>query len=316
MTAIPEPEHTTINAIDAYHQSQQDKPRPHMGVSQLGQPCDRRLWLQFRWAVQERFPGRILRLFRRGQDEEARLIEDLRAAGLVISETDESGRQHAVRFSAHLSGSMDGIVESGVPEAPHKPHVFEAKTHSAKSFSDMCKKGVEKSKPQHWAQCHAYMHGKGIDRALYVAVNKDDDSIYVERIRYDKALAEKLVERGNRIVGSDRLPQPVSADPSWYICKMCPAHAFCHKGELPKEINCRTCLHATAGPNGWHCERWDSAIPEEWQRVGCGSHAIHPDLVPWKMLDSPDGVTAAYEIDGERVLVGEGGISSKEALGA
>lgn len=315
MTEIPPPQDNIPDRIYGVFQANQEPPRPHLGLSQIGHPCDRWLWLSWRWAIVEKFPGRILRLFRRGQDEEARLIEDLRAAGLVVSEADEQGRQHGVRFSAHLSGSMDGIIESGVPEAPHKPHIFEAKTHSTKSFSDLCKKGVQKSKFQHFAQCQTYMHGKGIDRALYVAVNKDDDSIYVERIRYDKDVAEKLVERGHRIVASDRMPEPVSSDPSWYQCKMCPAHALCHKSALPKEVNCRTCLHATAGAEGWHCERWGAAIPEDVQRTGCDSHAIHPDLVPWKMLDSPDGVTAAYEIDGQRVLVGEGGVSSTYVLG-
>lgn len=315
MATIPPPTDNLPDRIYAMFEANQSPPRPHLGLSQIGHSCDRWLWLQWRWAVIEKIRGRILRLFRRGHDEEARLIEDLRAAGLVISETDEQGNQHAVRFSAHLSGSMDGIVESGVPEAPEKPHVLEVKTHNAKSFKDLCRQGVEKSKPMHWAQCHTYMHGKGIDRALYVAVNKDDDSIYVERIRYDKALAERLIERGHRIVNSERMPEPVSADPSWYICKQCPAHAFCHRGALPREVSCRTCLHSTAGADGWYCERWQAPIPLEWQRVGCNSHAIHPDLVPWKMLESPDGVTAAYEIEGERVLVGEGGISSREVLG-
>lgn len=316
MTEIPPPTDNIPDRIYAAFEAEQSPPRPHLGLSQIGHPCDRWLWLSWRWAVIERFPGRILRLFRRGQDEEARLIEDLRAAGLDISECDEEGRQYAVRFSAHLSGSMDGIVYSGVPEAPHKPHIFEAKTHSAKSFAELCKKGVEKAKYQHYAQCQTYMHGQDIDRALYVAVNKDDDSIYVERIRYDRTTAERLVARGHRIVGSDRMPEPVSSDPSWYQCKMCPAHSFCHKGQATQEVNCRTCLHATAGDDGWYCERWQDHIPEWFQRQGCGSHAIHPDLVPWQMLDSPDGVTAAYEINGERVLVGEGGKSSREVLNA
>jgi hypothetical protein len=70
MTAIPPPIHTIANLIDEHHASQPDEPRLHLGGSMLGHPCDRWLWLSFRWAVREKFPGRIRRLFRRGNNEE------------------------------------------------------------------------------------------------------------------------------------------------------------------------------------------------------------------------------------------------------
>ena len=73
-------------------------------------------------------------------------------------------------FSVRWSGSIDGIIEKGVPEAPTKRHILECKTHSLKSFKDLCDKGVQESKPQHWCQMQLYMHGTGIDRALYFAV--------------------------------------------------------------------------------------------------------------------------------------------------
>ena len=132
MTKIPEPNHTITNLVDKYHEAHQDKPRPHMGCSLLGHPCDRWLFLNFRWAVVERFSGRILRLFRRGQNEEQTVIRDLKSIGLVITHT--GGEQSRVDFGSHVSGSLDGIVHSGVPEAPNKFHVLEIKTHSQKSY--------------------------------------------------------------------------------------------------------------------------------------------------------------------------------------
>ena len=315
MTEIPPPTDNLPARIYAALEAQREPPRLHMGVSQLGHPCDRWLWLSFRWAVIEKHAGRILRLFRRGQDEEERLLEDLQAAGLVIR--DEENGQHRVSFSAHVSGSMDGIIEFGVPEAPAKPHVLEMKTHSAKSFSDLCKHGVEKSKFQHWVQCQLYMYGAGIDRALYVAVCKDDDQIYVERIRMDRVLAQRYVALGLRLSMDERMPEPVSTDPSWYQCKMCPAHAFCHQGQGTREVNCRTCAHATPTEAGWHCGRWASDIPLEWQRTGCRSHVPHPDLVPWKMGESPDnGISGLFVINGEWVAVGESGVDSREIINA
>lgn len=302
---IPESENSIPALIDKYHESRAEPPRPHMGCSQLGHVCDRWLWLSFRWAVQPTFPGRILRLFRRGHQEEANIISDLRAIGLDIRHAG-ANNQKRVNFGCHVSGSLDGIIESGVPEAPKSQHIAEFKTHSKKSFDALAKDGVEKSKPDHFIQMQVYMHGTGIDRALYVAVCKDDDRLYTERVYYVQAIAEKYIDRGRRIAMTDRLPPPISTDASWYQCKFCPAYDFCHQDKITKHVNCRTCAHSTAKEEGtWRCERHDAdGIPVDFQRTGCDSHVLHPDLVPWKREDGIDQWTAIYVINGHRVANG------------
>ena len=314
---IPESNHSIQALVDKHHESQAEPPRGHMGCSQLGHACDRWLWLSFRWAVQPKFPGRILRLFRRGQMEEATIVSDLRAIGLDVR---GSGKQQTrVDFGCHVSGSIDAIIESGVPEAPKKRHIAEFKTHSAKSFADLEKKGVADSKPEHWVQMQLYMHGTKVDRALYLAVCKDDDRIYTERINYDQEAAEKAIERGHRLALDDHMPPPISTDPSWYQCKFCDAHEFCHESKTTKHVNCRTCAHSTATKaSEWHCVRWDAVVPLEAQHTGCEGHVLHPDLVPWQRKDGPDEFTAMYVVGGVSVANGdpeiEGVYSSKELL--
>lgn len=307
MTKIPDSQHSITSLIDQYHeqQAEHDKPRPHLGCSQLGHPCDRWIWLAFRWAVRQQTPGRLLRLFRRGKMEEATIIADLRAIGIDVRCTGEN--QARVDFGAHVSGSADGIIESGVPEALKKRHVLEIKTHNKASFDELERHGVQKAKPEHWVQMQLYMHGLKIDRALYVAVCKDDDRLYTERVRYDKDAAERYLERGRRIALSDRMPEPISADPSWYQCKMCPAHSFCHETHLTDQVNCRTCAHSTPKADStWRCERFDAdGIPVDFQHQGCECHVLHPDLVPWPLRDGPDRWTACFEIDGVLVQNGE-----------
>jgi hypothetical protein len=291
-------------AIDAAHESREESPRLHLGASMLGHHCDRWLWLSFRWAVREKFSGRMLRLFRRGQLEEATIVQDLRAIGIDIGST--GGAQARVSFGKHVSGSIDGIIESGVPGAPNTRHVAEFKTHSKKSFDELARDGVEKAKPMHWCQMQVYMHGKGIDRALYVAVCKDDDRIHSERIRYDEAAATALVERGQRITMTERMPEPCpGAGPDWYQCKFCAAYDFCHKTHLATEVNCRTCAHVTPLETSFRCERWAQDVPTEVQPLGCDCHVAHPDLVPWKMLDSDSQFIARWLIDGVTVANGE-----------
>ncbi len=309
---LPEPMHSISSLIDQYYSDRQEPPRPHMGCSLLGHKCERYLWLNFRWAVVEKFDGRVLRLFRRGHNEEETIISDLRSIGIDIRSS-----QRRVDFGSHVSGSLDGVIEKGVPDAPKARHVAEFKTHSKKSFDDLLKHGVEKSKPMHFTQMQIYMHGTGIMRALYVAICKDDDRLYTERVKYEKAVAEAAIERGKRIALSDRMPEPMpNGSRDWFECKFCPAHAFCWKKEPTKEVSCRTCAHATPMTNStWRCERHEAdGIPVEFQRKACDDHVIHPDLVPWPMTGSEDGLHVTWDINGRKILNGPDGYKSREII--
>ncbi|MGL4404421.1 MAG: hypothetical protein ACRCT6_01560 [Notoacmeibacter sp.] len=299
MTALPAPPDPIADAIDAAFASENQAPRFHLGLSYAGHHCERWIWLSFRWAVREKFEGRILRLFRRGQDEEARFKTALAKVGILVKDD-----QKQVSFGAHVSGSIDGIA-TGLPQSA-KPHLVEFKTHSLKSFNDLKAKGVQASKPIHYAQMQAYMLGLGLDRALYGAVCKDDDRLHFERIKLDKPFALALVNRAKRIALSDRLPDPISTRPDWYQCKMCPAHSFCHETKLTNQVSCRTCAHSTALIDStWHCGRHDCEIPKEHQFEGCQDHVLHPDLVPWELNGELSTSTmAVYTIDGVPVSNG------------
>lgn len=291
-----------------------EPPRPHLGASIIGDPCDRRLWLAFRWAVLEKFSGRILRLFRRGKEEERFVIDDLRAAGFVVHETaPEIDQQFQVK-DGHFGGSLDGML-SGMPGGLAQQYVLEIKTHGETSFKSLTGSGVKKSKPVHYAQMQVYMHMTSVSKALYVAVNKNDDSIYTEVVDHDKQFAQGLIDRAKRIIDSARLPEPLSTDSSWYQCKFCPAHSFCHKKERVQSVNCRTCARSTPKPDGsWHCDRWDSSVPLEVQYKGCDEHIIHPDLVPWEMSPGSSEHTVYWKIGEKHVLNGSGGFKSAEIL--
>ena len=57
---IPEPINTTAAAIYALHERNNvEQPREYLGMSQIGELCERQLWLSFRWAVREQFEGRL-----------------------------------------------------------------------------------------------------------------------------------------------------------------------------------------------------------------------------------------------------------------
>lgn len=275
----------TVTAIYAHWASTLPQPRAYLGGSVLGQECERRLWYSFRFATGgEGFDGRMLRLFDRGQREEAVFVQELRAIGCTVHELDPSTGQQ-FRFKAahgHAGGGIDGVA-LGVPEAPKTWHLVEMKTHNARSFAELQKGGVAKSKPEHWAQVQIYMRWAALDRTLYLAVNKDTDELYAERVKVDTEAGEALEAKAERIIFAAEPGLRLSEDPSFFKCKFCPASTVCHTAKLPP-VSCRTCLHATPERDGdgrWSCALAspELAIPLDVQRRGCDSHLYIPALL-------------------------------------
>ena len=65
-------------------ESLKQEPRTHLGISEIGENCSRKLWYKFRWFAFEEFSGRMLRLFQRGHREEERYINYLEAIGCKV----------------------------------------------------------------------------------------------------------------------------------------------------------------------------------------------------------------------------------------
>jgi len=299
MAVLPPPPTPTLSAIHAaYEADAGDGFRAHLGASIIGRECMRALWHDFRWTTREQFTGRMLRLFETGQLEEARLVRNLRRTGATVLDTDpETGRQWQVEaHGGHFGGSLDAVA-IGLLEAPKSWHVLEFKTHSARSFAELKRDGVVKSKPQHAAQMQVYMHLTGIARAMYVAVCKNTDEIYIERLKADRAEGERLLARAKSVIFAAKPGPRISNDPAWWQCRLCAHHDLCH-GSKDAQRNCRTCLHATPVEDGWHCARHDRMLASTDQRQGCGNHLFIPDLVPGEPVDAGDDHVLYHMPDG------------------
>ncbi|GAB5501172.1 MAG: hypothetical protein PsegKO_34830 [Pseudohongiellaceae bacterium] len=317
MALLPDKAQPIRDAVfAAYEADRNDEFRDHLGASIIGQECERALWYGFRWASKTDFPGRVLRLFETGNLEEDRLVRNLRRIGATVLDRDpETGRQWRVEAPAeyggrHFGGSLDGLAHN-LPEAPKTWHVVEFKTHSAKSFRQLSK-GVKTAKPQHWAQMQVYMHLMRLTRALYMAVCKDTDDLYTERVKYDCEAAEALLKRAKRVIEGDRPPAKLSEDPDYYLCRFCDHQELCHgDGFAPR--HCRSCLHSTAVEEGkWHCAKWDKHLSSAEQRAGCKEHRYIPDLVPGE-LETVDGDRLVYRRSDESLFV-DGGLKPGETV--
>ena len=287
MTAIPPAHNSTVETIyRKYETSHVESSRAHLGASMIGRECNRALWYGFRWATVPSFPGRVLRLFQRGHDEELYFIKDLLAIGVQVWAEDDNGKQFGCTFhGGHFAGSCDGVAK-GLPESPNKPHLLEFKTHNHKSFALLKKNGVRESKPEHYAQMQVYMHGLGLTRAMYMAVCKDTDELYTERFEYNEDDAQDLVKKAGDIIATDTPPPGISARAEFYKCKFCDHADVCHRDALPN-VTCRSCTHSFADMKngGWKCCFHDREITTEQQRQGCDKHLFNHHLVPHELVD-------------------------------
>ena len=287
MADLPDISSPTREAIFAgYERDANEGFRTHLGASLIGKACERALWYDFRWTTKAKFPGRVLRLFETGNREEERLVRNLRRTGATVVEVDpQSGRQFRVAaHGGHFGGSLDAVAINLI-EAPKTWHVVEFKTHAQKSFTDLAAKKVRESKPQHYAQMQVYMLLTEISRAIYLAVNKNTDDLYVERIELDAAFAAQLLEKAGRIIFAQNPPARIHEDPAWYQCRFCDHADVCH-GKQAAEINCRTCLHATPIDGGWQCARHNKSLSEADQRTACERHLYLPSLIPGEQADA------------------------------
>ena len=286
--------------IDLSIEQQEEELRPHFGCSSAGGACDRLAWLKFRWAVIPKHSGRIKRIFRRGHNEEKFVIDDLAKIGIKVAGTGND--RINVNFGSHVSGTLDGVAYIN-----NEKYVLEIKTHNKKSFKELTEtNSIKKSHTQHYIQVQLYMLGTNINKSLYYAVCKDNDEIYTEVVHFDKDIASEYLNKAKKVALADRPAPRLSDIPSWYVCKMCDAHDFCHVTKLTKEVNCRTCAHSTAMEDGsWHCVRWHALIPSLKDQINaCDDHILHPDLTPWEPVISDKKWQAVYLIDNRKVKNG------------
>lgn len=300
---------TTAEEIYSLHERRQagGASRGYLGVSQLGHECERFLWLNFRGAAGRPFDGRMLRLFDTGHREEARLVEEMRAAGIVVSDTQPDGRQWSVEaFGGHMRGHLDAALHR-LPEAYTVWHVGEFKTHNDKSFKELEKKGVKAAKPMHWHQMNVYAGLTGMEWAFYVAVNKNDDRIYTERLAFDQADFDKMMARGERVIFLATPPPKAGETADAFVCKWCDHKGICWGTDVPP-AGCRTCAHVTPQTDGaWHCTKHGEALDANRQRAGCGEHRVIPILLAnfADAVDSDgDSVTYAHRDTGVQFVNG------------
>lgn len=278
-------------AEDAYRDAE-DSFRTHLGASLIGRECAREIWYGWHWVTKPKFEGRILRLFNRGHLEEPRFVALLQMIGCQVWQYDENGKQFRISdHRGHYGGSLDGVVR-GLPDLdPDTPALTEFKTHNDKSFAKLVAEGVQSAKLEHYVQMQQYMGKYGLRWALYLAVNKNDDTIHGELVEFNSATYTRFLDRAGMIINQQEPPPRINNSPGWFKCKFCDHSPVCHGPTLP-ERNCRTCAHSAPGEDGqWVCRSpaqigkaeaqcWEDpiVIGKESQLLGCEDYELNPTI--------------------------------------
>lgn len=275
MALLPENTNTTMYKLNQLGALRPGRRGRSVGMSTIGQKCERRLWFAFHWIDHpEVLTNRTEHIFRTGTEAEDFVIRDLERIGIKVTQRQEE----LWGFGKHAHGFTDGRCIN-VPEAPKTEHLLEIKTHNDKSFNGVVKKGVKEAKPLHYAQMQRYMLSTKLTRALYIAYNKNTSEYYAERIRFDRSFADDLFRKEREIILAETAPAR-RFEEHYFECKFCPFKAHCYE-DAPVNKNCRTCVFADLQDGGkWTCgfNSGNHEIPVEVQETGC--HCYKPIEFP------------------------------------
>lgn len=247
--------------------------RNHLGASEVGEPCWRKLWYGFRWVKLEHFSGRMMRLFNVGHSAEPRFVAYLRGIGFEVKEIDDAtGKQFRISGAmGHYGGSLDGIAK---PPARYEIQdnillSLSFKTNNTgQGYEKVSKEALSKSKPKHWAQECQYGYKSGIRYCIYMIENKNDSDITFKVLELDWNYGKQLEDKATQIIFAKEPPPRISENPSMYDCKFCNYSGICHRGEAP-EKNCRSCRNSMPTENAtWTCA-YHGVIPEDFIKKGC-----------------------------------------------
>ena len=193
--------------------------RGYLGMSEIGEPCKRKIWYNQNFPVAIDDP-RVLRIFDLGNLLEDNMIKHLQKAGFELMDRDpDTGEQF--RFTdldGRFSGGIDGVIR-GLKESSQW-HVWEMKSANERRFKQFQKEGYI-SEPVYYGQIQLYMHYTKLDRAFVMVYNKNNSEIYYERIKYCKTTATYLIGKALEILESEEEPDREYKTKSFYKCKWC-----------------------------------------------------------------------------------------------
>jgi hypothetical protein len=272
--------------LDSYSAWRWSEPyRTRLGAAAIGGDCERALFFAHRHVKATVTDGQKARLFQRGHREEPFGIELLRGIGFTVHDKDESGNQYGFQqFGGHYAGRADAVIIAPERYNLSGPILWSCKTAgTGQPFNKWNDDPVIKINPLYWAQEQALGFEMGIQYALWMVTNKNDDSIQprIEELKPEEG--KKFREKAHRVIflydENRTIPKAAGKAITAKVCQLCNFKTVCHESAL-SDKNCRSChncrpqsVSTNDGKPAWFCDKHDAQIPADILPNGCHEYS-------------------------------------------
>lgn len=210
--------------------------RDYLGMSEIGDECERNLWFRYNNAACSGFDADTLRRFHDGHVGEGIMADRLRMVpGIVLHTVDPSGNQFGFtdldnRFGGHMDGAILGLLQ-----APNTWHVWEHKQVGERGYTELTKlkrelgekRALEAWNPTYYAQAVLYMRYSGMDRHYMTVATPGGRKYQSVRTEANKKKALMYREKAERILSYTKAPVGISKTGTHWKCKMCEFREVC-----------------------------------------------------------------------------------------
>jgi hypothetical protein len=209
-----------------------NKKRDYLGASSVGDPCLRKIQLQYMQCAEE-ISSRTLRTFAIGNALEPLVADWLRVAGFHLKTDNTDGKQFGFSIAGgRIAGHVDGVVCDG-PDFLKCPCLWECKTMNEKNWNNIRTRPAGFKTRLLRPDTIIYgLHKSRKKPCLFTVLNKNTSELYFELVPFDMEAAQLYSDRAALIVQAternEALPC-ISNDPSYHSCKACSYRQDCLK---------------------------------------------------------------------------------------
>jgi len=196
-----------LQALDEHLESENHPPRA--GVfhpSQVGQPCDRLLYLGYSGLLEAyTIVPKLARIFGCGSALEDRVATYFMDMGVLLE------REVPVTYDEPpISGRIDFIIDHG----EHGPMPVELKSINNAGFNKL----TAFPKPEHLVQLQLYLALWPVEYGTVLYENKDNQDLKAFLVKYDKQKIDVIFNRCKAIMAMETCPTQCGGD-KWCACK-------------------------------------------------------------------------------------------------
>jgi len=222
--------------------------RNYLGMSEIGDVCERRLWYGFRNFTKSPINLRINRLFEIGAYVEEQIKSSLKFLGYHVYKEQYEIYDHHKWFGGHI----DGIIE-----LYNNKYLLECKSSNSKYFNSIKKNGFENFPyyQKYYDQSQCYMGYLNLPQCIFAIYCKDTSEILIEMVEFSNDRFEQLKRKAERIILSEFAPPQIIEEDKYYFkteCKWCDYSIICKEPEVytmaKNDENCLNCSYGAICP--------------------------------------------------------------------